>query len=62
MKNESSKGQNRSKMSYFDKKRHFSNTYYIDYQSYNNFKKKREGARKGASTIHVLRPFFQVPF
>ena len=30
-------------MSYFDKKRHFQKLYIIDYQPYNNFKKKREG-------------------
>lgn len=43
-----------SKMSYFDKKRHFKNTYIIDIQYSNNFKKKREGVFLSASTINIL--------
>lgn len=43
-----------SKMSYFDKKRHFKNIYAIDIQHSSNFKKKREGVFLSASTINIL--------
>lgn len=49
-------------MSYFDKKRHFYNSYIFDIQYSNNFKKKRVGIFANAGSRHIFWPFSQVSF